>query len=109
MTERVVSLLGALVPLPVETGDSLLDRPQVAMCGVLAIELDAFTLDHVPFYAIPARPEDSSRQTTLVKLDPHIEVLDVPDDRTPTQTAEFFRAKVKAAQQAVKAAGIEPN
>jgi tripartite-type tricarboxylate transporter receptor subunit TctC len=33
----------------------------------------------------------------------------VPDDRTPAQTAEFFRAKVEAAQQAVKAAGIEPN
>jgi tripartite-type tricarboxylate transporter receptor subunit TctC len=33
----------------------------------------------------------------------------VPDDRTPAQTAEFFRSKVEAAQQAVKAAGIEPN
>jgi tripartite-type tricarboxylate transporter receptor subunit TctC len=32
-----------------------------------------------------------------------------PDDRTPAQTAEFFRSKVEAAQQAVKAAGIEPN
>lgn len=33
----------------------------------------------------------------------------VPDDRTPEQTATFFRGKVEAAQQAVKAAGIEPN
>jgi tripartite-type tricarboxylate transporter receptor subunit TctC len=33
----------------------------------------------------------------------------MPDDRTAEQTAEFFRSKVKAAQAAVQAAGIEPN
>jgi tripartite-type tricarboxylate transporter receptor subunit TctC len=33
----------------------------------------------------------------------------VPDDRSPAQTAEFFRAQVAAAQKAVAAAGIEPN
>jgi tripartite-type tricarboxylate transporter receptor subunit TctC len=33
----------------------------------------------------------------------------MPDDRSAEQTAQFFRAKVEAAQQAVEAAGIEPN
>jgi len=33
----------------------------------------------------------------------------VPDDRTPAQVAEFFRAQVDEAQKAVQAAGIEPN
>jgi len=33
----------------------------------------------------------------------------MPDERTPAQTAEFFRAKVEAAEKAVQAAGIEPN
>lgn len=33
----------------------------------------------------------------------------MPDQRTPAQTAEFFRAKVEAAEKAVRAAGIEPN
>lgn len=33
----------------------------------------------------------------------------MPDDRTPAQTAEFFRQKVEAAKKAVEAAGIEPN
>jgi tripartite-type tricarboxylate transporter receptor subunit TctC len=33
----------------------------------------------------------------------------VPDDRTPAQTAEFFHQKLEAAQNAVEAAGIEPN
>ncbi|MGC1779906.1 MAG: tripartite tricarboxylate transporter substrate binding protein [Xanthobacteraceae bacterium] len=33
----------------------------------------------------------------------------VPDDRTPSQTAEFLRSKVEAAKAAVQAAGIEPN
>jgi tripartite-type tricarboxylate transporter receptor subunit TctC len=33
----------------------------------------------------------------------------MPDDRTAEQTAEFFRSKVKAAREAVQAAGIEPN
>jgi tripartite-type tricarboxylate transporter receptor subunit TctC len=33
----------------------------------------------------------------------------VPDDRTPSQTAEFLRSKVEAAKPAVQAAGIEPN
>jgi tripartite-type tricarboxylate transporter receptor subunit TctC len=33
----------------------------------------------------------------------------VPDGRTALQTAEFFRAEVEAAGEAVKAAGIQPN
>jgi tripartite-type tricarboxylate transporter receptor subunit TctC len=33
----------------------------------------------------------------------------VPDDRSPAQVAEFFRAQVDEAQKAVQAAGIEPN
>lgn len=33
----------------------------------------------------------------------------VPDGRTAAQTAEFFRAEVAAAGEAVKAAGIQPN
>jgi tripartite-type tricarboxylate transporter receptor subunit TctC len=33
----------------------------------------------------------------------------MPDNRTPEQTAAFFKAKVQAAQAAVQAAGIEPN
>jgi tripartite-type tricarboxylate transporter receptor subunit TctC len=33
----------------------------------------------------------------------------VPDDRSPAQVAEFFRAQVDDAQKAVQAAGIEPN
>lgn len=33
----------------------------------------------------------------------------VPDERTPAQTAEFFRDQVEAARKAVAAAGITPN
>jgi tripartite-type tricarboxylate transporter receptor subunit TctC len=33
----------------------------------------------------------------------------VPDERSPAQTAEFFRKEVAAAGEAVKAAGIQPN
>ena len=33
----------------------------------------------------------------------------IPDDRSPAQVAEFFRAQVDEAQKAVQAAGIEPN
>jgi tripartite-type tricarboxylate transporter receptor subunit TctC len=33
----------------------------------------------------------------------------IPDDRSPSQTAEFFRQQVEAAGKAVQAAGIEPN
>ena len=33
----------------------------------------------------------------------------MPDDRTPAQVTEFFRAQVDEAQKAVQAAGIEPN
>jgi tripartite-type tricarboxylate transporter receptor subunit TctC len=33
----------------------------------------------------------------------------VPDERSPAQTAEFFRKEVQAAGEAVKAAGIQPN
>jgi tripartite-type tricarboxylate transporter receptor subunit TctC len=33
----------------------------------------------------------------------------VPDDRTPSQTAEFLRSKIEAAKAAVQAAGIQPN
>jgi tripartite-type tricarboxylate transporter receptor subunit TctC len=33
----------------------------------------------------------------------------IPDERTPAQTAEFFRKEVAAAGEAVKAAGIQPN
>jgi tripartite-type tricarboxylate transporter receptor subunit TctC len=33
----------------------------------------------------------------------------LPDNRSPAQTAEFFRAQVDEAQKAVQAAGIEPN
>jgi tripartite-type tricarboxylate transporter receptor subunit TctC len=33
----------------------------------------------------------------------------MPDDRTPAQTAAFFKDKVEAAKKAVEAAGIEPN
>jgi tripartite-type tricarboxylate transporter receptor subunit TctC len=33
----------------------------------------------------------------------------VPDERSPAQTAEFFRKEVAAAGEAVKAAGIHPN
>jgi tripartite-type tricarboxylate transporter receptor subunit TctC len=33
----------------------------------------------------------------------------MPDDRSPAQVAEFFRAQVDEAKKAVQAAGIEPN
>ncbi|HUC48358.1 MAG TPA: tripartite tricarboxylate transporter substrate binding protein [Xanthobacteraceae bacterium] len=33
----------------------------------------------------------------------------IPDNRSPAQVAEFFRAQVDGAQKAVQAAGIEPN
>jgi tripartite-type tricarboxylate transporter receptor subunit TctC len=33
----------------------------------------------------------------------------MPDDRSPAQVAEFFRAQVDEARKAVQAAGIEPN
>jgi tripartite-type tricarboxylate transporter receptor subunit TctC len=33
----------------------------------------------------------------------------IPDERSPAQTAEFFRKEVAAAGEAVKAAGIQPN
>jgi tripartite-type tricarboxylate transporter receptor subunit TctC len=33
----------------------------------------------------------------------------VPDERSPAETAEFFRKQVDAAEKAVQAAGIEPN
>jgi tripartite-type tricarboxylate transporter receptor subunit TctC len=33
----------------------------------------------------------------------------IPDNRSPIQVAEFFRAEVDEAQKAVQAAGIEPN
>jgi len=33
----------------------------------------------------------------------------LPDDRSPAQTADFFREQVEAAGKAVQAAGIEAN
>jgi len=33
----------------------------------------------------------------------------IPDERSPAQTAEFFRKEVAAAGEAVRAAGIQPN
>ena len=33
----------------------------------------------------------------------------MPDERTPAETADFFKREVEAAREAVEAAGIKPN